>query len=195
MSTTGDNLSGDGERAAAATNGKPGDGTPPNYSAMADAEAVSRVEAAMARVRAVVPSAKGAPITPSSGRQRAGDAYVFPEDLYRNLHQARTVAGHLAVDYQLGWRTPILGPVWMRVRQRIHQEIRIYIDALTTHQNGLNTYLIRSLSQIVDSLDSLGLKVLKRQQSDQAEVILALQAEVKSLRARVEALEGRKSGE
>lgn len=188
MSTTSDNLSD-----AAAEERARSEGTPTIHPTMGEGEVVSRVEAAMARVRAMVPSAKGAAISPTSGRQRVGEAYLFPEDLYRNLHQARTVAGHLAVDYQLGWRTPIIGPVWMRVRQRIHQEIRIYIDALTTHQNGLNTYLIRSLSQIVDSLDSLSLKVLKRQQADQAEVILALQAEIKALRARVEVLEGRES--
>jgi hypothetical protein len=158
---------------------------------LSDTEVASKVEATMARVRAALPAAKGAPIAPLPGRQRAGEAYLFPEELYRNLHQARTVAGHLSVDYRLGWRTPIVGPVWMRVRQRIHQEIRIYIDALTTHQNNLNTYLIRSLGQVVETVDNLGLKVLKRQQAEQAEVIALLQAEVTALRGQLDALEAR----
>lgn len=151
--------------------------------------ATSKVEAAMARVRAMVPSAKGAPVAPTSARPRGNDAYVFPEDLYRNLHQARTVAGGLSVDYKLGWRTPVIGPVWMRVRQRIHQEIRIYIDAMTTHQNGLNTYLLRALNQVVESIDSLGLKGMKRAQTEQADLLAALQAEVQTLRQRVGTLE------
>lgn len=158
---------------------------------LSDAEVASKVEATMARVRAMVPSARGASLASSTGRVRGGDAYLFPEELYRNLHQARTIAGSLSVDPKLGWRTPIVGPVWMRVRERIHQEIRIYIDAMATHQNNLNTYVIRSLGQVVDGVDSLGLKALKRQQTEQTEVIAALRAEVQTLRAQLETLEAR----
>lgn len=185
MSTTNDHLKdqlNDHQKAEPLTSGQL---TP------ADGEVTSKVEAAMARVRATTPSAKGAPSVAVTGRQRAGEAFLFPEDLYRNLHQARTIGGALNVDYKLGWRTPIIGPVWMRVRHRIHQEIRIYIDAMTTYQNNLNTHLIRSVALIVETLDGVGLRALKRQQTEQADLVEALRTEVRTLHAHLEAVEAR----
>jgi cell shape-determining protein MreC len=76
----------------------------------------------------------------------------------------------------------------MRVRQRIHQEIRIYIDALTTQQSNLNGYLIRVATHMVETLDELGLRTMKREQREQAELLAALQDEVRALRREVEQL-------
>jgi hypothetical protein len=177
MSTSGDRVDLNGS----ARDGAPGITT----------EIPNKVEAAMARVRVRVPSAQGS-VTPAlDPRQRPGDAYLFPEDVYRNLHQARTLGGNLRVEYKLGWRTPLIGPIWMRVRQRIHQEIRIYIDSMTAYQNNLSTHLVRSIVQIVETLDSLGLRALRRQQLDQAAALDALRDEVRALTAQVADLEGR----
>jgi hypothetical protein len=117
-----------------------------------------------------------------------GEANVFPEDVYRSLHQARTIGGGISVTYDVGWRTPIIGQAWMVVRQRIHQEIRIYVDALTTQQSSLNAHFIRALTGVVEGLDAFGLPVLRRQQQTQAETLEKLQAEVERLRAEVETL-------
>jgi hypothetical protein len=76
----------------------------------------------------------------------------------------------------------------MLVRQRIHQEIRIYIDALTTQQSNLNAHFIRALTGVVDGLDGFGLTLLRRQQQSQAETLENLQGEVERLRAEVERL-------
>jgi polyhydroxyalkanoate synthesis regulator phasin len=146
---------------------------------------MSKVEQVMARIRGEAADGPGG--EPAAGRR----GRLFPDDVYRCLHQARTLAGGLVVDYALGWRTPILGPVWMRVRQRIHQEIRIYIDALIAQQSHLNTQLIRAVSRITETLDGLGLPALRETQRQQAAEIAALRAEVERLRQRLEALEAR----
>ena len=147
----------------------------------------------MARVRANV-SLNGTTTSRGPVRLRPGELHLFPEDLYRSLHQARTIGGGIGVDYTLGWKTPIIGQIWMRIRYRIHQEIRIYIDALTTQQSNLNGYLIRVTTHLVESLDDLGLMALKRQQHDQSELIGALQEEVRVLREQVDRLQARLDG-
>jgi hypothetical protein len=151
-------------------------------------EVTSKVEAVMARIRANNPTTSTTSSALPASRFRPGEATLFPEEVYRSLHQARTIGGGIAVDYALGWRTPIVGQVWLMVRRRIHQEIRIYIDALTTQQSNLNVHLIRVMTSVVESLDSLGLRALKRQQADQATALADLQAEVRTLRLEVEAL-------
>lgn len=144
----------------------------------------------MARVRASLPSGTGSPIS-SPGTRRPDEAQLFPEDVYRGLHQARTIGGGMSVDYRVGWRTPIIGHLWMIVRRRVHQEIRIYIDALTTQQSNLNTHVVRTLAHIVEALDGFGLPSLKRQQQAQGDALAALQEEVRALRAQVETLQER----
>jgi|GEM_PF-6830042 len=150
----------------------------------------SRVEEAMARVRATLPAkANGSRATAVGSRALPQERNLFPEDVYRSLHQARTIGGGISVNYSLGWRTPIVGQIWMLVRRRIHAEIRIYIDALTQQQSNLNTHVVRVMTHAVDTLDGLGLPSLKRQQAEQAQLIEELRAEVRELRAEVEQLQ------
>jgi hypothetical protein len=151
-------------------------------------DVTSKVEAVMARIRARRSEASSSSPTPVANRFRSGEAFLFPEEVYRSIHQARTIGGGIAIDPTLGWRTPIIGQVWLIVRQRIHQEIRIYIDALTAQQSNVNVHLIRIATNVVETLDGLGLPALKRQQIDQASALADLQAEVRSLRREVEAL-------
>ena len=148
----------------------------------------------MARVRASLPAAAAGSAKYGAARVRPGEEHLFPEDLYRSLHQARTIGGGISVDYRLGWRTPIVGQIWMRVRQRIHQEIRIYIDALTGQQSNLNGYLIRVTTHMAETLDELGLRTMKREQREQADLLAALQEEVQALREEVAQLRGEKNG-
>lgn len=154
-------------------------------------EVTNKVEETMARVRATIPASASFSPPGVPARDRSNDGHLFPEDLYRSLHQARTIAGGIWVDYALGWRTPIVGQAWMMVRWRIHQEIRIYVDALTTQQNNVNSHLIRSLTQIVETLDGLGLNAIKRRQQEQEGTIANLRAEIQALRSQVEELQAR----
>ncbi|HEX5417870.1 MAG TPA: hypothetical protein VFZ25_19605 [Chloroflexota bacterium] len=150
----------------------------------------SRVEEAMARVRASLPGIgndQAGPSQPASLYPR--ETALFPEDLYRSLHQARTLAGGLSIHYTMGFRTPFVGQIWMAIRKRIHAEIRIYIDALTHQQSLLNTHVVRALTQSVETLESFGLPALQRRQQDQARLIEELRAEVRALRERCERLE------
>ncbi len=156
-----------------------------------DSEVTSRVEAVMARIRASIPSSGRSLTALVSPRPLVGNIHLFPEDVYRSLHQARTIGGGISVNYVLGWRTPIIGQAWLIVRRRIHQEIRIYLDALTAQQSNLNTHLLRSLTGVVETLDSLGLRVWRRQQEEHAAAIAALQEEVRALRREVDALQAR----
>ncbi|MGH2458366.1 MAG: hypothetical protein ACRDIY_05810 [Chloroflexota bacterium] len=154
-------------------------------------EVTGQVEATMARVHAAVPSRSDVSLPRGSARSRSNGERLFPEDLYRNLRQARMIGGGLSVDGALGWRTPIIGQAWLLVRRRIHQEIRIYIDALTTQQSNLNTHLLRALVHIVETLDRLGLDSLVRRQEEQESTIAALRAEVQELHGRVDDLQAR----
>jgi hypothetical protein len=149
----------------------------------------SKVEAVMARIRASLPAA-GARLPTGGGTSRtlAGETNIFSDDVYRSLRHARTIGGGITITYNLGWRTPIVGQVWMLVRSRIHQEIRIYIDALTTQQSNLNTHLVRALAGVVEGLDGLGLPAMRRQQESQGEAIAKLQSELDQLRVEVQAL-------
>jgi len=152
----------------------------------------SRVEEAMARVRASLPGkSNGRSIPDTAARGRPQATSLFPEDVYRSLHQARTLGGGISVHHTLGWRTPFVGPIWMVIRKRIHAEIRIYIDALTQQQSHLNNHVIRILTQAVETLDNLGLPALKRQQEEQAQLIEELRSEVRALREQCEMLETR----
>lgn len=74
------------------------------------------------------------------------------EELSRSLRQARLLSGQLYVEYKLGWRTPIIGHIWREVRRRIHQEIRIFIDALIKQQTSFNQSVVQVLTRIVDRL-------------------------------------------
>lgn len=151
----------------------------------------SKVEETMARVRAAVPASARSPVPDPLDRPRSRESRLFPEDVYRSLHQARTIGGGLSVDYTLGWRTPIIGHAWLAVRRRIHQEIRIYLDALTAQQNNLNAHLVRALTHVVEALDGLGLPALTSRQEEQYQAIASLQAELQALRVQVQGLQAR----
>ena len=64
------------------------------------------------------------------------------------LERARQIAASPGVEYGIGWRTPILGQAWAKVRETIHGEARLYVDALMARQAELDDALLAA----VDSL-------------------------------------------
>jgi hypothetical protein len=149
----------------------------------------SKVEAVMARIRATLPgTVDRSPAGAGVSRAQTGEKNVFGEDVYRSLHQARTIGGGINVAYEVGWRTPIIGQIWMLVRRRIHQEIRIYIDTLTAQQSSLNTHFIRALTGVVESVDAFSLPTIRRQQQADTESLAVLRDEVSALRSEVQSL-------
>lgn len=117
-------------------------------------------------------------------------AMPFDPEVYRSLHQARAIVQTgLQVDYQLGWRTPVIGHLWMAIRRRIHQEIRIYSDALMAKQSSFNAHLVRALTYLVGGLASSQLLARAAEVDTQAERIRDLQREVAELKERVAELE------
>jgi hypothetical protein len=114
----------------------------------------------------------------------------FDADLYQNLHQANLLAGSgLGVSYELGWRTPLVGHVWMAVRRRIHQEIRVYLDAALSRQSSYNSYLVRAFTRLMEGFVAmrLGARLAKVDAHDLT--IEDLQKEIAELRGRVATLE------
>lgn len=149
------------------------------------------IEEIMAAVRAGLISRKGVSEDRLLGEDeaaRAGPARTFGEEVYRGLHQAKVISGGLQVDYKVGYRTPILGQMWAVVRRRIHQEIRIYIDALARQQTSFNGHVIRALSRVVEGIDRRAADEQAARQAQQA-AIEELRGEVALLSERVRELE------
>lgn len=135
------------------------------------------VEDVMAAVRARAHGqTEGCPVTGLDRQGHGRDA-----ELYRSVHQASMLSGRFQVDYQLGWRTPVIGHAWLVIRKRIHQEIRIYIDALTRQQSAFNSSVARALARVANRLDDTFTR----------EELAQLRAEIETLRAEVSALSER----
>ena len=148
------------------------------------------VEETMNRIRATLGKPESVAATPPNGLTTGGN-HLFPDDVYRCLHQMRTVGGMLRVEPKLGWRTPVIGYAWMLLRERIHREIHIYIDALTSQQAAFNSQTVRALTQVVQGIDGLGLGLLKRNQLEVRAELTLLREEVQLLRAEVSTLRER----
>lgn len=131
----------------------------------------------MARVRA---RARGpSSDAPRPGRWPEGAAGRDPA-LDRDVQQARLLSDAPRVDVSLGWKTPVVGHAWLAIRRWVHQEIRIYIDALLQQQSAFNVSVARALGRIAERLDA---------SASRAE-LEALRAEVEALRREVASLRG-----
>ena len=115
---------------------------------------------------------------------QAGGVRERDQGLYRDLHQASLLSDSPRADYQPGWKTPIVGHAWLVVRRWLHQEIRIYVDALQEQQSAFNTTVARALTRVVE----------RQEGSASREELAELRAEVEALRRQLAELrEGRDS--
>jgi hypothetical protein len=64
------------------------------------------------------------------------------------LARARALIERPGVEYEIGWRTPLLGPAWAAVRETIHGQARLYVDALMARQAELDAALLEAISQL-----------------------------------------------
>jgi hypothetical protein len=71
------------------------------------------------------------------------------------LDRARRVAKRLSVDPHVGWRTPLLGPLWHVVRRVLYRDLRIYADAVASKQMVYNEAIVQALDLLVERLAAL----------------------------------------
>jgi hypothetical protein len=71
------------------------------------------------------------------------------------LERARALAARPGVEYEIGWRTPILGQAWAGLRQVVHDEARRYVDALMARQAELDAALLDAIAELRDEVAEL----------------------------------------
>lgn len=139
---------------------------------------------------------------------------LVPIDAEAAMAEAARVARDLDVQYRFGWRSRWLGPLWMRVRQWIHREVRIYTDGIVGKQQRYNAALLDTTRQLVAAVAALNdnvaalnaqaarLERLVRDLDGEAaalegemHLLTELRATVAELQARLAALEGRRAPE
>jgi len=64
------------------------------------------------------------------------------------LARARELLERPGVEYEIGWRTPVLGPAWAALRETIHGQARLYVDALMARQAELDAALLAAIAQL-----------------------------------------------
>jgi len=64
------------------------------------------------------------------------------------LERARALVERPGVEYEIGWRTPLLGQAWAALRETIHGEARLYVDALMARQSELDAALLAAVAQL-----------------------------------------------
>lgn len=62
--------------------------------------------------------------------------------------RAKEIQARPGVDYDVDWRTPVLGQAWAAVRRTIHEEARLYVDALMARQAELDAALIETIEEL-----------------------------------------------
>jgi hypothetical protein len=64
------------------------------------------------------------------------------------LVRAREIAARPGVAYTIGYQTPILGQAWATVRKTIHDEARLYVDALMARQAELDEAMLAAIEAL-----------------------------------------------
>jgi hypothetical protein len=71
------------------------------------------------------------------------------------LERAREIAARPGVEYAIGWQTPVLGQAWARLRQMVHDEARLYVDALMARQSELDDAMLAAIADLRAEVDDL----------------------------------------
>lgn len=119
--------------------------------------------------------------TPKVGTVRRGG--FFSLAVYDQLEEAGAVTSSIYVKpFLTPPHVPVIGGLWQRMRSAAHELVVFYVNRLAGAQAAFNRQVVACLDALVEDLDSGGRANL------QSEVV-ALREEVKSLRARLDALE------
>jgi hypothetical protein len=144
------------------------------------------VQAVMARIReAMEAHALDEEIefpTFAVAKARRGDHPRFSQELYYQLEQANLNYDQIWVELSLlEEHMPIVGPFVNRFKRELHRLVLFYVNALGGRQITMNDALVRTLNQLVESLETQPAPALAEVQT--------LRDEVARLRQRVEQLE------
>jgi predicted HicB family RNase H-like nuclease len=132
-----------------------------------------------------VTRARRSALSPSKG----GDSSHFSKELYYQLEQANLNYDQIWVELSLiESRMPLVGRFINRFKRELHRLVVYYANMLGERQVTMNDALVRTLNQLVESLEL---------SDEAAPSIEALQRELADLRARLERLEAQmnKSGD
>lgn len=81
------------------------------------------------------------------------------------LDRARRLATRLSVDPNVGWRTPVLGPLWNVLRRVVYRDLRLYADAVASKQMAYNEAVVSVLEILTERLAAL--EATPRRQPDE----------------------------
>ncbi|HYN88130.1 MAG TPA: hypothetical protein VER55_06350 [Ardenticatenaceae bacterium] len=105
------------------------------------------------------------------------DDVPFDPNLYHHLRLANTTYDQVEVAPILvpspATRTPVVGRLWALVRWHFHTLILFYVNRAVRHQTGVNRHLISVLNQLTALTQ------------EQQRTIVALQAEIETLRQQI----------
>jgi hypothetical protein len=83
---------------------------------------------------------------PDMGRYHIFDS--IPQDLEQNLNMLGAHWNQLYEPFEAKRQTPLLGDLWARIRRRIHEEVRSYLDPMIFRQSELNGAIVGSLNTL-----------------------------------------------
>jgi hypothetical protein len=129
-------------------------------------------------------------------RARRGADPRFPEELYYQLEQANLNYDQAWVELSLiETELPLLGPFITRFKRELHQLVVFYVNRLGERQVTMNDALVRTLNELVESLEGEpapeGLPHEAGEASSTQQQLAAMQQELAELRIRLERLEAR----
>jgi glycosyltransferase involved in cell wall biosynthesis len=85
-------------------------------------------------------------VGPDMGQYQVFDS--VPEELEKNLKLLNEHWNKVYEPLSVQSRTPFLGKVWANLRQRIHEEVRSYLDPMIWRQGDLNAAMVNSLNML-----------------------------------------------
>jgi hypothetical protein len=87
-------------------------------------------------------------------RARRGKATRFPEELYYQLEQANLNYDRIWVELSMvEGQMPLMGRFVNRFKRELHRLVVYYVNMLGERQVTMNDALVRTLNQLVDSLE------------------------------------------
>lgn len=105
---------------------------------------------------------------------------LFTPQVYDELYRATQTSDKLHVTpYLTEVRIPVIGPVWQRLRSKLHELVIFYVNRLAEAMMVFNAHVVHALKGIVQGMDE-----------EAASRIQRLEWQIKALERRLNGLEG-----